>query len=259
MMAAMRIALVQHDIVWEDAAATQARLVPLLARAAAGGARLIAVTEMFAKGFSMDVDTVAEPPGGPTEQFLLDQAAALGCWLVGSIAQRAADAPAGSRAQNVAVLAGPDGSVRRYAKIHPFSYSGEDQHYAGGTEFLTVEVEGVRLSIFVCYDLRFADEFWALAHDTDCYVVVANWPENRRNHWNVLLRARAIENQAYVAGVNRVGTVGRLTYVGDSVLIDPFGLECTEPVEGEGVLFGEVDPQRVLDVRAKYPFLADRR
>jgi predicted amidohydrolase len=207
----------------------------------------------------MDVDAVAEPPGGPTERFLLDQAAALGCWLVGSIAQRAADAPAGSRGQNVAVLAGPDGSVRRYAKIHPFSYSGEDKHYAGGTEFLTVEVEGVRLSIFVCYDLRFADEFWALAHDTDCYVVVANWPENRRDHWNVLLRARAIENQAYVAAVNRVGTVGRLRYVGDSALIDPFGLECTEPLAGEGVLFGEVDPLRVAQVRERYPFLADRR
>jgi predicted amidohydrolase len=255
----MRIALVQHDIVWEDAAATQARLVPLLAQAAAGGARLIALTEMFAKGFSMDVDTVAEPPGGPTEQFLVCQAAALGCWLVGSIAQRAADAPTGSRAQNVAVLAGPDGSVRRYAKIHPFSYSGEDKYYEAGQDFLTVEVEGVRLSIFVCYDLRFANEFWALAHDTDCYVVVANWPQNRRNHWNVLLRARAIENQAYVAAVNRVGSVGRLNYVGDSVLIDPFGLECTEPLDGEGVLFGEVDPQRVVEVRTKYPFLADRR
>lgn len=255
----MRIALVQHDIVWEDAEATQARLVPLLAHAAAGGARLIALTEMFAKGFSMDVDTVAEPPGGPTEQFLLAQAAMHGCWLVGSIAQRSASAPLGSRAQNVAVLAGPDGSVRRYAKIHPFSYSGEDQHYEAGKDFLTVEVEGVRLSIFVCYDLRFADEFWALAHDTDCYVVVANWPENRRDHWNVLLRARAIENQAYVAAVNRVGSVGRLNYVGDSVLIDPFGLECTEAMSGEGVLFGEVEPQRVIDVRAKYPFLADRR
>ncbi|MCW2601971.1 MAG: putative carbon-nitrogen hydrolase [Pseudonocardiales bacterium] len=255
----MRIALVQHDIAWEDAAATQARLVPLLAQAASGGARLIALTEMFAKGFSMDVDTVAEPQGGPTEQFLLHQAATLGCWLVGSIAQRPADAVPGSRAQNVAVLAGPDGSVHRYAKIHPFSYSGEDKHYAGGTEFLTVEIEGVRLSIFVCYDLRFADEFWALADRTDCYVVVANWPENRRNHWNVLLRARAIENQAYVAAVNRVGTVGRLSYVGDSVLIDPFGLECTEPLEGEGVLFGDIDPERVINVRAKYPFLADRR
>lgn len=255
----MRVAIVQHDIVWEDGAATTAAIEPMVAAATGDGARLVVLAEMFAKGFSMNVDTVAEPPGGATEQWMLGQAARHGCWLIGSISQRAAGSAPGSRARNVAVLASPAGDVHRYAKIHPFGYSREDEHYEGGSQFLTVDIEGLRTSIFVCYDLRFADEFWALAPDTDCYVVVANWPANRRDHWNVLLRARAIENQAYVVGANRVGVAGRLEYVGDSAIIDPWGLDCAPPVTGEGVLAADVDPGRVAEIRARYPFLADRR
>jgi len=255
----MKVAIVQHDIAWENADATTRQLAPMVARAAGDGARLVVLTEMFAKGFSMNVDLVAEPPGGPTEQWLLARAREHGCWIVGSITQRAANAGPGGRARNVAVLAAPDGQVHRYAKIHPFSYSGEDRFYEPGDRFLTVDVEGLRTSVFVCYDLRFADEFWALAEQTDCYVVVANWPARRAAHWSVLTRARAIENQAYVVAANRVGRAGRTEYRGDSVIVDPFGLECTEPVDGEGVLIADVDPQRVAQVRAKYPFLADRR
>lgn len=255
----MRVAIVQHDIVWEDGAATTAAIEPMIAAAAADGARLVVLTEMFAKGFSMNVDAVAEPQEGPTEAWMAAQAAHHGCWLVGSISQRPAQCEPGSRARNVAALVSPTGAIHRYAKIHPFSYSHEDDYYEAGSQFLTVDVEGVRTSIFVCYDLRFADEFWALAPQTDCYVVVANWPANRREHWNVLLRARAIENQAYVVAANRVGRAGRLEYVGDSAIVDPWGLDCTAPLEGEGVLAAEVDPARVAEVRAKYPFLADRR
>jgi len=175
----MKVAAIQHDIVWEDALATLAHVTPLIASAAAGGARLIVLTEMFATGFSMHPERIAEAEGGPVEQFLLARAAEHDAWLVGSIAQRGAD----GRYRNNAVLAGPDGSVHRYAKIHPFGYAREDEHYAAGDRHLTVDVDGLRVSLFVCYDLRFADEFWALAHDTDVYVVPANWPEPRREHW----------------------------------------------------------------------------
>jgi predicted amidohydrolase len=124
---------------------------------------------------------------------------------------------------------------------------------------LTVDVEGVRCSFFVCYDIRFADEFWSLARDTDCYVVPANWPASRRDHWTTLLRARAIENQAYVVGVNRVGDGGKLHYSGDSMIVDPFGVVCAQgPVDEETVLYADVDPARVAQVRAEYPFLDDR-
>jgi predicted amidohydrolase len=174
---------------------------------------------------------------------------------VGSIAQRSAD----GQPRNVAVLAAPDGTVHRYAKIHPFSYAGEHDRYAAGTEFLTVDIEGVNVSVFICYDLRFADEFWALAQDTDLYVVVANWPAPRREHWRTLLRARAIENQAYVLGVNRVGAVRDLDHVGDSAIIDPLGRTLVEASIGEAVLMAEVTPQYVHEVRVTLPFLRDRR
>ncbi|MDT4937474.1 MAG: hypothetical protein QOG80_1145 [Pseudonocardiales bacterium] len=251
----MRVAAVQHDIVWEDAAATQRHVQPLLAQAADSGARLVVLPEMFATGFSMAPERIAEDEGGPTETFLLEQAAGLGVHLIGSISQRGTD----GRFRNNAIVASPDGGVRRYAKIHPFSYSGEHEHYAAGDQHLTVEIDGLRVSVFVCYDLRFADEFWALAEATDLYVVPANWPSERREHWRVLLRARAIENQAYVVGVNRVGATKSLDYVGDSAVIDPLGRVLTEASVGETVLSADVDVQVVQQVRAKLPFLPDRR
>ena len=107
--------------------------------------------------------------------------------------------------------------------------------------------ESLRVSPFVCYDLRFADEFWARADLTDIYVVPANWPEPRREHWRTLLRARAIENQAYVVGVNRVGTVKNDRYVGDSAIVDPAGLVLVEASMAETVLVAEVTAERVAD------------
>jgi predicted amidohydrolase len=256
----MKVAAIQHDIVWEDAERTRKNVAPLIAQAAAAGARLIVLTEMFATGFSMQPERIAEYAGGANEQFLVDQAREHGSYLVGSIAQWDR---ADGRARNVAVLAQPSGEVQRYAKIHPFSYVGEDRHYAPGTQFLTVDVvangESLRVSPFVCYDLRFADEFWARAELTDIYVVPANWPEPRREHWRTLLRARAIENQAYVLGVNRVGTVKNDRYVGDSAIVDPAGLVLVEASMGETVLVADVTAERVADVRMRFPFLADRR
>lgn len=252
----MNIAAVQHDIVWEDRDANFARLAPMIEAAAAQGARLVVLSEMFSTGFSMNTDLVAEPADGPSVQFLREQAARHDVWVTGSIPER----PAGAdRPFNQLVLAGPDGAVHRYAKIHPFGYGAEHEHYAAGDTFLTVDLEGVRCSFFVCYDLRFADEFWPLAPQTDCYVVPANWPQSRRAHWSALLRARAIENQAYVVGVNRVGAGGKLTYVGDSVIIDPLGDELANAGDAECIVTAEVEAARVMEVRTHFPFLADRR
>jgi predicted amidohydrolase len=251
----VRVAAIQHDIVWEDAAATREHVRPLIAQAAAASARLIVLTEMYATGFSMHPERVGEDEGGPNEQFLRDCAAAHDAYLIASVAQRAAD----GKFRNNAIVAGPDGSVQRYAKIHPFSYAGEHEHYAAGDQHLTVDVDGIRITVFVCYDLRFADEFWARADDTDLYVVVANWPETRREHWRALLRARAIENQAYVVGVNRVGLAKTVEHLGDSAILDPMGRTLAEASMGESVLAAEVDAQEVAAVRKRFPFLVDRR
>jgi predicted amidohydrolase len=252
----MKIAAVQHDVVWEDRAATLARLEPQVAAAAGLGARLVVLTEMFPVGFTMEPERLAEPEDGPSTGFLRSQAAALGVWVAGSIPIRPAG---GGRPVNRFVAAGPGGEMEHYDKLHPFTYSGEHEHYAAGTRRVTFTVEDVRITPFVCYDLRFADEFWAEAPGTNCYVVVANWPAARRAHWRALLVARAIENQAYVVGVNRVGEGGGLAYAGDSRIVDPLGEVLAAGAGGETILLAEVDPAVVAETRKRYPFLADRR
>jgi predicted amidohydrolase len=255
-LSALRVAAIQHDVVWEDAVATCGHLDPMVAGAAAAGARLVVLTEMFGTGFGMEPDRIAEEEGGPTSAWLADQAKRHDIWICGSIPEHRGD---GGRPRNVAVLAGPNGEVHRYAKIHPFSYSGEHERYDAGSEHVVVDVDDARLALFVCYDLRFADEFWKLAPDVDGYVVVANWPESRRHHWRSLLVARAIENQAYVVGVNRVGEGGGLSYVGDSMVVDPLGEVLVSAAGSEATIVTEIDPAVVAATRTRFPFLSDRR
>jgi predicted amidohydrolase len=250
----VKVAAVQHDIVWEDRDATLAHVEPMVADAVGQGAGLVVLTEMFAVGFSMEPERVAEPVDGPTTAWLVGRAAEHGVWIGGSVPQTD-----GGRPRNVFVLAGPDGTVHRYAKIHPFSYSGEHEHYDAGAELLTVALGDLQVSPFVCYDLRFADEFWGLAPRTDLYLVVANWPAKRAAHWRSLLVARAIENQAYVVGCNRVGEGGGLRYDGDSMIIDPWGEVLATASGTEAVLVADVDPAVVAATRQRFPFLTDRR
>ncbi len=252
----MKVAAIQHDIVWEDAAANFAHLDPRIDDAVAAGGELVLLTEMFSTGFSMDAQRTAESMGGASTQFLVDAARRHQVWVGGSIPLRDDGEP---RPSNCFVLATPSGEVHRYRKRHPFSYSGEHEHYAAGRDRVTVDIGGLRCALFVCYDLRFADDFWALAEDTDCYLVVANWPASRREHWTTLLRARAIENQAYVVGVNRVGTGGRVEYSGDSRVFGPFGELVASADDGETTMFADLDRDVVQSTRAHYPFLADRR
>jgi predicted amidohydrolase len=252
----MIIAALQTDIVWEDPAANFARLAPKLAAAAAAGARLIVLPEMFACGFSMNTAAIAEDRGGPSVTFLRERAQALGVWICGTVPERAA---ASERPANTLILAGPAGQLHRYRKRHPFSFAQEDQHYLAGNEDLRVEIEGLRITTMICYDLRFADDFWAQAEATDLYLVVANWPARRREHWQTLVRARAIENQAWVVGLNRVGEGGGIEYSGDSMIVDPWGELVCSASRDELMLIAEIDPARVIEARTKFPVLRDRR
>ena len=251
----MRITAVQHDIVWLDRDANFERLSPMVAAAAADGADLILLSETFSTGFATDCSKVAEPPGGPSERFLQDQAVAHEACVGGTFPQ-SGDGPL---PYNTFVLAGPDGTTHRYRKIHRFGYGGEDEVFAAGDQLVTVPIGDLRVTLFVCYDLRFADEFWQVASDTDVYLVPANWPAARSAHWRQLLIARAIENQAYVVGCNRVGSGGRLAYQGDSCIIDPLGDTLARGADGEMLVTAEVDAAEVAAVRERFPFLADRR
>ena len=251
----LRVAGIQHDIVWEDPAANFAAVGPMIESAADDGAELVVIAEMWSTGFSMNSDEIAEPPEGPTATFMHDIASRTGAWVAGSFPEQT---PGYDRPTNRLLFAGPSGEDVRYSKIHPFTYAGEDDHYAAGRQPVRLEIKGVRVTAAICYDLRFTDLFWNAAADTDCYVIPANWPEARREHWMALLRARAIENQAYVVGVNRVGSAGRLDYSGDSMIIDPLGEVTAAPLGQVTRVEGDIDPDRVAAVRAEFPFMQDR-
>ena len=252
----MKVAAIQYDVVWADREANFAALTPLIADAAANGARLILLTEMFSTGFVVDSAEIAEPEGGPSSQFLSQMAREHNVWIGGSCPEVSSG---DSRPFNSFVLASPDGAQHRYRKIHPFTYGGEHKNFRPGSEFVTVDVDGLRVSLFVCYDLRFADEFWQLATDTDVYLVPGNWPATRREHWMALLRARAIENQAFVIGCNRVGTGGGLVYSGDSLICNPLGEIIASAGNQPTILFAEITADEVRTVRDTFPFLQDRR
>jgi predicted amidohydrolase len=252
----MRIAAVQHDIVWEDRDANFARLAPWVARAAGAGAELVLLTETFSTGFSM-TPGIGEPEGGPSAQFLQAQAAEHGLWVGGTCPEIAAD---GELPYNSFVLAGPDGTTHRYRKLHPFTHAGEHERFRAGEKPASVEIEGLRITPFICYDLRFANVFWDAGPSTDVYLVPANWPSPRRHHWQTLLQARAIENQAYVVGVNRVGVDGNgLEHVGDSRIVSPMGELLATASGVETILLADVDAAEVAATRERFAFLPDRR
>lgn len=255
----MRIAVVQHDIVWCDREANFSQLRASIAEAVDHDADLVLLSETFSTGFAVEDDRFAEPQGGPSSKFLEEMALTHGIWVGGTCPEIPESSGADSRPANTFVLTGCDGTVHRYRKIHPFTFGGEDRHVRPGTDLVTVNIDGIRMSLFVCYDLRFADEFWSVAQDTDVYLVPANWPASRREHWMTLLRARAIENQAYVIGCNRVGEGGGLVYAGDSCVIGPFGEELAVAADSETTLHAEIHSEVVADTRERFRFLQDRR
>jgi predicted amidohydrolase len=250
----VRIALLQLDLAWEDPPENRARALRRLEEAAARGARLAILPEMFATGYSMRAEEIAEPEEGPTESFLREAAVRLGLFVLAGVAQRAEPLP-----ENRVLLARPDGSVERIAKLHPFTFAGEEKVFGAGDRVATFDVEGIRVTPLVCYDLRFPEPFRMAAERTHLFAVVANWPERRRAHWSTLLAARAIENLAYVAGVNRVGEGNGLVYTGDSALFSPWGETLLSAAGQEALLVGDVRAEEVSSARERFPALSDRR
>jgi len=256
----MRIGAVQHDIVWEDRDANFERLAPQIQQAVGAGAELVLLTETFSTGFSM-TPGIGEPEGGPSSQFLAEQAAEHGVWVAGTCPEIRRDGGDGEELPyNSFVLAGPDGAIHRYRKLHPFTHAGEHERFRAGEEPVTVQVGSLRVTPFICYDLRFADVFWRAAPETDVYLVPANWPSPRRHHWQTLLQARAIENQAYVVGCNRVGTAGDGTeHIGDTRIVSPMGELLATAAGGETIVLADVDADEVSATRDRFRFIPDRR
>lgn len=252
----LRIALGEYDTGWENPAVSLDRAAVLVERAADGGAELVVLPEMCASGFSMAVDRVAEPVPGPSSDRLAELARRFDVCLLAGLAVREAGV-----AVNAALLFGPDGQLRaRYRKQRLFPLGGEDRAYVPGRDGVVAEVGPVRLSPFICYDLRFPELFRAVGPAVDLLVVMANWPTARQAHWEAMLPARAIENQCYLVAVNRVGDGGGFSYQGGSAAFHPWGEPLlAAPTGPAGPLVVEVDPAEVTRIRSSYPFVEDRR
>lgn len=149
--------------------------------------------------------------------------------------------------------------ISDYIKIHPFSFSNEDKYYLSGEEIVKCTIDNTKLASFICYDLRFPEIFQCVSNDVDIIIVSANWPQNRSEHWKTLLKARAIENQVYILGVNCVGKIDGLYYSGDSCIIDPNG-QVIESIENvEGIIYGIIDLKEIIALRKSFPVKSDRK
>lgn len=256
-MTSLRVALGEYDTGWHDPAGSLERAAAVLRRAGSVHAGLVVLPEMFLTGFTMEPAAHAEALDGPTFQAFADKVAQAGFSAIASISRRD-DTPRGPRFFNSVVHVSPDGTIgHAYDKQQLFSYGGEHAVYTpGDAPPRILSVNGVRIATLVCYDLRFPELFREIADAADLIVVVANWPAVRRSHWDALLQARAIENQCYVVGVNRTGAGGPLTYDGGSAAYDPWGERIDR--ESRGIRVADVSPERVVEIREKFPFLKDR-
>ena len=254
----MNIVALQFDIAWENKSANFEKVRQLLVDAAPEKNSLVALPEMFATGFSMNVATIAEAYGGETERFLAATAKQFGIYLVGGAAMRGRD----GRARNKALVFGPDGQlISFYAKMRPFSPGGESQHYFAGEHPVAFNCGDCAVSPFICYDLRFPELFRqsASSHKPELFVVIANWPEKRIAHWTRLLQARAIENQAYIMAANRIGQDPYYHCTGHSLIADFDGEIICEAGEKEGVIRAELDLGTLRKYRKGLPFLQDMK
>lgn len=247
MNAHLRVTLVQTALAWQDPAANRRNLAVHF-RGLVGHTDLVVLPEMFSTGFTMDAEALAEDMDGPTIGWMREEAAALGCVIAGSLIVRDR-----GRCHNRLVWARPDGTLEHYDKRHLFRIADEQRHFAAGDRRVVVELKGWRVCPMVCYDLRFP--VWSRNHDDyDVLLYVANWPQRRAHAWSTLLRARAIENLAYVVGVNRIGKDGNgATYAGDSVALDFLGQPLSSEGGGDRVETAVLDLESLRAHRQSFP------
>lgn len=241
----LKVALLQTELVWQDVIANRQQLTAQLQQIHAD---LIVLPEMFSTGFSMQSSEIAEPEG-ETLAWLQQQAKQLDAALCGSVATRT-----NRGCVNRCYFVTPEGSVSYYDKKHLFRMAGEHQAYIAGDQRVVVQYRGWRLLLQVCYDLRFP-VFSRNRNDYDVALYVANWPAPRSHAWRTLLQARAIENQAYVLGCNRVGTDGNaIAYRGDSLIVDYLGQPQVDLAPDEaGVLTGTLDLTALRQYQQQFP------
>ena len=246
----MKITLIQTDLLWNDPAGNRARFEQKIAEA--GSADLIVLPEMFSTGFCTQPRLAAEPLGGETLPWMKRIAQKTDCALAGSVAVEE-----NGHYFNRFYFVKPDGSVSQYDKRHLFTYGGEHKEFTAGDKRVIVEYKGWRILLQICYDLRFP--VWSRnRNDYDLALYTANWPTPRVDAWSALLRARAIENLCYVAGINRTGTDPNCSYCGKSALLDFKGQTLADVEPGkEALLSAELYADALRDFRKNFPALQD--
>ena len=248
----LQISLVQTNIVWENAAANRNLLSEKFA-SIKGKQQIIILPETFTTGFSMQAEKLAEKMDGETAQWMKEEAIKNRCIIAGSLIIEEH-----GQYFNRMLWVMPNGEIAHYDKRHLFSYAGEDVDFSAGQKRIIVQVNGWKICLQICYDLRFP--VWARnTDDYDMLLYIANWPEKRNYVWENLLMARAIENMSYVIGVNRVGIDGNgHQYVGNSSIISPLGELLFKETEKEKVITHTFQYSIIEESRQRFPFLNDR-
>lgn len=257
----MRIALCQTKIAFENRQENLADAERLLDRERGKGVDLFLFPEMSFTGFSMNTAKTGEQfSDTPWKMRRLAEkyGAALGFGWVSAPEGGRGEENAGKAENHYTVVDASGRLLSDYVKIHPFSYAGEDRYFTGGNQLSYFNLAGHRIGTLICYDLRFPEVFQILADTCDVILVAANWPGKRREHWKTLLRARAIETQAYVCGVNCCGEQEGVFYAGDSAAFDPEGEPLCGFLEGEAVGYAEIGDKAAL-CREAFPVRQDRR
>ncbi len=246
---------VQLNSVWEDKASNFNRARTLLQSTAPAPGSLIIFSEMFATGFSCRLEATLEPLHGETEAFLREIACTWQSTVIGGLITPGKD----GQGRNQALVIGPEGQeLARYTKQRPFSLGGESSVHAAGNHAVVFAWAGLQISPLICYDLRFPElARESLQLGAEVLVYIAAWPVKRQQHWLTLLQARAIENQAYVIGVNRCGQEPQYSYAGRSVVVDPHGVIIADAGEQERVLTAHLDADLVRQWRADFPAARD--
>lgn len=245
----MIITIVQTNIVWEN---IQKNLSIYQEKLNGIKSDIIILPEMFNTGFTMDPSQIAEDMNGPTILWLKQNSKTLNAVICGSLIIRE-----NNSFFNRFVWVEPNGSVKIYDKRHLFSFAGENKNYTPGNSKLVIEYNGWKICPLICYDLRFP--VWSRnVEDVDLIIYVANWPSKRKFAWKSLLVARAIENQCYVIGVNRVGSDPNNTYSGESCLINALGETIYINSDVEDVYTNKLEKKELEKIRNQFPFLNDK-
>ncbi|MCU0760558.1 MAG: amidohydrolase [Steroidobacteraceae bacterium] len=246
----LRVTLVQAGLRWRDPAGNRSNFDAMLETLAPGATDVVVLPEMFSTGFDMDPAAPAESPDGPTLQWMRGWAQRLDAAVTGSVMTRDGD----WRFNRLWFVA-PDGAASSYDKRHLFRMAGEHRHYAAGTTGLVVAFRGWRIAPLVCYDLRFP--VWSRrrpGYDYELLLYVANWPARRAYAWRQLLIARAIENQSYVVGVNRIGADGNgVAHDGDSAALDFLGMPLASLGQREDPATVTLQEAALAEFRERFP------